>query len=388
MNYGISMKTPKEPFLLENKGMFQKDIYEMGIQKEIKLLDLLKSLKIRMMLYFVFAILIVFYIFYPWIKVHMALDRMKQSGTIVTYEKWKNKDVNFIDKIVSLHISDSDVSHRTIVELKNFPDLYQLYLSKCLINAAQNKNETFSNTISYIQLSECNIKSMPFVFGLPKLRGIQFDSNRINSNVIKELKGLPIEELYLSNTNISDNDCRYIASMNRLSTLALTGLKITDNGIKFLRNNKRIYYLRIENLSLSNESVKYISSMPNMYRLYLKNIAITSQSLKHLAKLTNLEILELSGTNIDDRGLKYLTEISSSGDMPLKNIERLNLSKTKITDKSIDYIVKFKRLKDLDIRGTLITAKGYERLQKKFKFYIDWHTMKSSDRDDSIWSDI
>ena len=340
--------------------------------KEIKLCKLIKSLRVRIILYCIFAILIACYIFYPWIKVHTALRRMRQSGNIVTYHKGDTESVDFIDKIVYLFISDSDVFHKTIVELKNFPDLYQLFLSKCLINAAQNENETFSNTIYFIQFSDCNIKSLQFVFGLPKLRSIQFDSNRINSKVFKELKGLPIEELYLSNTNISDKDCRYIASMKRLSVLDLTDLKITDNGIKFLRNNKRIYYLRIDNLPVSNESVEYISSMPNIIHLYLNNLTITGISLKYLSKLTLLEILDLSGTNIDDLGLKYLTEKSSSGDMPLKNLEKLNLADTKITDKSIDYIVKFKGLKNIDIRGTLITSKGYERLQKKFKFYIEW----------------
>ncbi|MFR0575353.1 leucine-rich repeat domain-containing protein, partial [Bifidobacterium boum] len=171
-----------------------------------------------------------------------------------------------------------------------------------------------------------------------------------------------LEDLYLSNTRVSDVSLTSIAKLTGLRALYLKNTRVSD--ISPLAKLKRLYYLDLSNTKVSLSAVSKLSSLgaldlsntqvsdvsplaklTNLYHLDLSNTQVSD--ISSLAKLTTLRGLDLSGTHVSDASpLAKLTNLSDYLDLSgtrvsdvsplagMTNLWHLDLSKTQVSNVS------------------------------------------------------
>ena len=99
---------------------------------------------------------------------------------------------------------------------------------------------------------------------------------------LANLKGLKLERLHLSDTQVSDAGLEHLGGVAELWLLDLHNTRITDAGLK------------------------YVKQIAGLERLYLGSTSISDAVLKHLKKRTQLEMLDLTGTKVSEAGVHDL----------------------------------------------------------------------------------
>ncbi len=111
----------------------------------------------------------------------------------------------------------------------------------------------------------------------------------------------------------------------------------------------------VEDTPLTAEGIEDLQQLPALEYLNLSLVPCTSQ---HVAALARLKINQLivASTGIDDSMAARLA--------PMENLTSLSLPRNPLTDKGLAEFKKLKRLKNLDVSVTEVTATGVADLQK------------------------
>jgi len=209
---------------------------------------------------------------------------------------------------------------------------------------------------------------------------IDIDNNMMGDDALKPyLKKKHTTHIKVRAANITDKGLDYIMHLP-LENLGLEGTKISDKGF---RRITKIPHLKGLNLSHSPQLTAYdsLTNCPELTSMFFLNNELNDDHLKYFEPLTQLETVNISdnphitGTgltcfknakNLNDLrlsslqftadGIKTLTELSQ--------VDNLNLRYTNIQDKDLDQIVQMKGLKTLNLDGTAITDKGVKKLEQ------------------------
>lgn len=166
-------------------------------------------------------------------------------------------------------------------------------------------------------------------------------------------------------------------------------IKLEKLGAKFERDEKsperRITLISFFGKPVKDEDLAYLVGFPDLLRLDLIDTEITDARLVHLKALTKLEALDLGYSKITDAGLVHLKGLTSlkelnlggredrrnailgDGLVHLENLTKLEdllLNRTELTDSAVVHLKEMKTLKFLAVRGTDLSAKGLNDLQK------------------------
>ncbi|HEY9719689.1 MAG TPA: protein kinase [Trichormus sp.] len=182
---------------------------------------------------------------------------------------------------------------------------------------------------------------------------------------------LPLSELYLRATRISDKGIAQIAgSLKNLEVLDLSQMDISDNAIRSLSSLKKLKSLTLRSdHSLTGKSVPFLADLPSLTtlslyqdeklatatekdwnllakrltleQLNLEEVPITPKSSYALANIRSLKSLNLKGTQVDDSTVEKLSS--------LNNLSSLDLSETDVSDRAIKTLCKYPNLTDLQL---------------------------------------
>lgn len=110
-------------------------------------------------------------------------------------------------------------------------------------------------------------------------------------------------------------------------------------------NNKQV---RLHDCVISKEVLKYLAQFPRIESLDLMDSAISNADL---GLISNLPILRLSviASNFDDIGAEQISKVST--------IDTIKASSTGLTDKGVKYFARLKKLRQLKIENTDVSAK-------------------------------
>jgi len=97
----------------------------------------------------------------------------------------------------------------------------------------------------------------------------------------------------------------------------------------------------------------------SLKKLTLARTRITNEDLSLLSELASIEYLDLSRTEVDDQSLDFVSQLA--------NLRTLNLRDTKITDKGLLKLANLKQLERVYVWGSLVTATGAKRLEKRIE---------------------
>jgi len=198
---------------------------------------------------------------------------------------------------------------------------------------------------------------------------------------IKGWKGL--KRLNLHGTKVSDTGLEHIAGISTLESLDVGSTLMTDVGLERLTNLTNLKQLTMGGNELGDAGLQALRQMPGLTYLDLsgrqgtdKNVwmvAMADAGLEAVLTLKQLKELRFSCSSIGVgiEGVK-LGEVSPLSVMPkwlermrsLSALERLRVQGcNKINDDSIASLIAMPTLREVDLQGTSVTAKGAAALK-------------------------
>ncbi len=159
---------------------------------------------------------------------------------------------------------------------------------------------------------------------------------------------LDVMSFDLSESSISDESVKTIASMDGVEYVYLQQTGVTSKGVQSLKNLK-LTELQFHDTAVGDDGLE---SLPNsLTGLMIYNTAVTDEGMHHLAELTNLRNLFLGGNPIGDAGVRDFRHL---------NLQWLDLTQTNITDDSFEYFPA--SLTKLELDSTGITDAGLAKI--------------------------
>jgi len=189
---------------------------------------------------------------------------------------------------------------------------------------------------------------------------------------------------------VTDSDMAALAALPNLSRLDLSLTRITDHGLQQLKASPGITDLNLCYAELVTDAgLSAVKGWKHLKRLDLRGTKITDTTLQHLSAVTSLESLDVGFAQITDVGLdliaslpnlKELTiggnKLTDTGLQPLRQLPGLTyldltgsqrtdsgLWSVSLSEAGLDAIATLKNLRRLRLNGTLISARGLERLK-------------------------
>ncbi len=117
-----------------------------------------------------------------------------------------------------------------------------------------------------------------------------------------------IQQINLSNTNVTDAIADSIGSHPRVFIVHLNQTKVTDEGVKAVSRSSSISHLFLDDLSITDAAVKDLMMMPKLFSLSLAGSDVTDACIDDLLKMPQLKFLDITATRITTEGSARLTQ--------------------------------------------------------------------------------
>ncbi|KAK7399111.1 hypothetical protein VNO78_10286 [Psophocarpus tetragonolobus] len=249
--------------------------------------------------------------------------------------------------------------------------------------------------LRYLNLADCRRITTSALWPITGMTSLQeLDLSRcfkLNDAGINHILSIPfMDKLRISETSVTAEGVKRLASLKNLSLLDLGGLPVDDVALTSLQVLKRLQYIDLWGSKISNKGAAVLYTFPKLTSL---NLAWTS--VTKLPKLSFLEYLNMSNCTIDSileddkapltklvlSGVMFLNEAEallyantnflSSLDLAhsnlskfffiskMKVIEHLNLSSCMMGDESVEIVAcAGGNLKSLNLSGTRVSSAG------------------------------
>ena len=212
---------------------------------------------------------------------------------------------------------------------------------------------------------------------VPSVRYLYLGEGRyVDDAMLVPLKNLhKLEELDLSDQDITGEGLIHLSSLEKLRWLDLSGTPLSDAGLYHLREFKNLEYLDLGGTMITGRRLGYLRELPRLRELNLGHLRLIEDEededagdpqpaifnqiyVKYpdypdctppaevLGQMTQLRVLRLYYTNLDD--YTFLTKLS--------DLEELYVSGTDISREEIDRLKDLAKLKTLSLAQTRVGA--------------------------------
>jgi Leucine Rich Repeat (LRR) protein len=170
---------------------------------------------------------------------------------------------------------------------------------------------------------------------------IDLRQGKADNDLLTQLGKLTeIRGLDLSGAEIDDEGLRQIAHLP-LSELWLQSTKITDKSAATISKIKTLDFLQLNATSVSNEFLEQLQSMPALAKLGLRGTQVTGAGMKFLSRHPKLTQVDVYHTEVDDAGVRYLADC--------KALEDVGLSMTRVTNGVFEHLHLLPKLMKADL---------------------------------------
>lgn len=197
---------------------------------------------------------------------------------------------------------------------------------------------------------------------LPHLRELEYGSSGTRGGY-SEVQGFKKLEKLWTSGNLTEEDLKGIGKITTLKTLSIAHATVTDASLKELANLNNLKTLGLHDTEITDRGLKGLEGLMNLEHISLGRTKITSQGLKSLGTLKNLQSLGLSETKVGDDGVQAL--------LGLEKLRSLDLSYTRLTDAGLLQLGQLSALNYVSVRGSQVTAKGFNTFFQTFRIRID-----------------
>ena len=204
----------------------------------------------------------------------------------------------------------------------------------------------------------------------------------ITDSDIADLARLPnLAKLDLSLTRISDHGLEQLKDAPAITDLNLYYDElITDAGLSALKGWKHLKRLSVRGTKITDTTLQHLSGVTTLESLDAGYAQITDVGLELLTPLTNLKELAIGGNKLTDAGLQSLRQLPGLIYLDLSGAERTDsgMWSVSLTEPGLDAIATLGNLRHLRLNGTLVSARGLQRLIGLTK--IEWLDLEGCTR--------
>jgi len=127
---------------------------------------------------------------------------------------------------------------------------------------------------------------------------------------LTELKdiGNQVVSIDMGNSQVKDDDLKYLKQFPHLQKLHLQNIAIGDEGVKHLKDLRFLNVLNLSGTRVSAKTLDEVSSWENLKKLYLYNMAVSEQSVTSLKK--SYPELEVYNTQFDLTDTVYNAQLT------------------------------------------------------------------------------
>jgi len=178
---------------------------------------------------------------------------------------------------------------------------------------------------------------------LRELRALDLSYASVDDTGLLTIAHLPLQELWLQSTNITDLSAATISGFRSLEFLAINATSLTDH---FLEE---------------------VQSLPVLKNLGLRGSKVTGAGMQFLSRHPKIEKLDVYSTEVDDAGVESLTSS--------KSITDLGLSMTKVPNQVFVHLDRLPNLSRADLSGnSLVSTEMVLAFEKSHpKCDIEWY---------------
>jgi serine/threonine protein kinase len=206
------------------------------------------------------------------------------------------------------------------------------------------------------RLTDDGLKVLPRFLNLRSLLIVQ--SPGVNGRGLVHLKGMGIESLDLSRTDLRDAELVHLKGLPALKSLELNGTKIAEDGLKQVGGMTQLVRLKLLMCpQLSDAGFRHLTGLQQLQVLGYSSVnkALSGASLESVGKLKMLKELDIS---LIDMGVRDAGQIAG-----LDRIERLSLVQTDLDDSGFEHFFRLKYLKYLNVANNRITSGAIQRFR-------------------------
>lgn len=199
-----------------------------------------------------------------------------------------------------------------------------------------------------------------------------------------------IAAIHLRGSFVSDSDLDAVAALEHLEKLDLSHTRVSDLGLLRLKNLRNVRELNLFYAELvTDEGLAAVKTWPKIERLNFRGTKVTDNTLALLAGKDSIRMLDIGFAEVTDSGLQHLpkykglrelafggnkmTEVGLQVLRSLPNLTHLDISGKQrtdsglwfvgVTDIGLDPVASLAELRALNLSGTVVSAKGIEKLK-------------------------
>jgi Leucine-rich repeat (LRR) protein len=189
----------------------------------------------------------------------------------------------------------------------------------------------------------------------------------VSDSDMAALAALPnLAHLDLSLTRISDHGLQQLKAALAITDLNLCYAElITDAGLSAVKGWKHLRRLNLRGTKVTDTTLQHLSAVTTLESLDIGSAQITDVGLDLITSLPNLKELTVGGNKLTDNGLQPLRQLPGLTYLDLTGSQRTDsgLWSVSLSEPGLDAIDTLRNMRWLRLNGTLIAARGLERLK-------------------------
>jgi internalin A len=200
-----------------------------------------------------------------------------------------------------------------------------------------------------------------------RIVSVDLRASWVTDSDMAALAAMPnLERLDLSLTRISDHGLQQLKTAPAITDLNLCYAElITDAGLSTVKGWKHLKRLNVRGTKVTDTTLQHLSAVTSLESLDIGSAQITDVGLDLIASLPNLKELTIGGNKLTDNGLLPLRQLPGLTYLDLSGSERTDsgLWSVSLSEPGLDAINTLRNMRWLRLNGTLVSARGLERLK-------------------------
>lgn len=315
--------------------------------------------------------------------VHLAKLKNLKSLSLGVYNEGAKitdeglKTVGQMTGLKWLQLSGTPITDAGLPHLAGLKNLTSLQLDETKATSAGLAHLEPLQSIERLRLfDEVNDEGAKYLSKLKKLKSISANLD-LSDEGVAYLARLPhLEELMLSEPQVTDASLPAISKMPALKTLWFQRCQVTDEGMAKLAGHPTLEYILLRELPITTASLETFATLPKLRILNIHGQQDKSQfDWSRLEKLTQLERLSIEARAFEAADLVHVRKLKQLVHLEVDSSEPLN-------DESMMALADLENLEGLDLRSTDVTDKGMQALANKPK--LDYMTISCQATDEGL----
>jgi Leucine-rich repeat (LRR) protein len=295
--------------------------------------------------------------------------------TIFSYASDSNEDTQWVSElggsvtrdaqgqVTGINLRGSWVEDADLRRLNQYPDLSVLDLSLTHITDGgmqEIKNLRGITDFNLYFAEYVTDEGVAAIKDWKRLKRLNLHGTKAGDSALEHIAGLTsLESLDVGSTLMTDVGLERLTSLPNLKELTMGGNELGDAGLQALRQMPNLTYLDLSGREGNDKNVLTIS----MSNVGLQAL-LTLKNLRDLRFACTYTTVGIEGTKLGEVSTLSITQKWLEQFASLTKLERLKVQGcSRIDDEAVAALIALPALREADLKGTSVTAKGAARLQ-------------------------